>query len=64
MTLEEARNHLAQQIELSSGYSRNSIQMLLSEVVRSHGEASAMQLIEEFNLTERFQISRDTLIRF
>ena len=64
MTLEDARNHLKQQIELSSGYSRNAIRMLLSEVARSHGEPAAVQLIEEFELEQRFQISQETLIRF
>ena len=64
MTPEDARNYLNQQLDLSSGYSRNAIRMLLSEVLRIHGNPAAEQLIQEFDLESRFQISVDSLLRF
>jgi hypothetical protein len=64
MNLDDARQQLQQQIALSSGYSRNALRMLLSAVARSHGDAAAGQLIDEFELQRRFQISLETLLRF
>lgn len=64
MTLIEARNYLNQQIELSSGYSRNAIRMLLSEVLRTHGETATQELIEAFELQQRFEITLEGVMRF
>ncbi len=61
MTLSEARNHIEQQLELASGYSRNAIQVILMEVCRSHGVDATRALIIEFGLLERFQIHLETV---
>ncbi len=61
MTLDDARNRIQQQLDLSSGYSRNALRTLLSEVARTHGSEAVDGLIAEFNLESLYQIYQGTI---
>ena len=54
MTLEKARELLAVQADIGGGYNRNSARLILAEVVRLHGQATADALIREFDLEKKF----------
>ncbi len=54
MTLARARELIAVQVSMGGGYNRNATRLILAEVSREHGQAAVDQLIEEFELAERF----------
>lgn len=54
MTLERARELLADQVAFGSGYNRNAARLILAEVQREHGQQSVDRLIVECNLDEVF----------
>jgi len=60
MTLEKARELLRIQIELGSGYNRNSARLILAEVQREHGQGAVDQLIRELKLEETFDLKPGT----
>lgn len=54
MTLEKARELIAVQAGLSSGYNRNAAKLILAEVLKEHGQQAVDNLINEFNLENAF----------
>jgi len=54
MTLDKARELIATQVNLGSGYNRNSVRIILAEIDKEHGQAGVDQLILEFSLAEVF----------
>lgn len=54
MTIEKARELLAIQASLGSGYNRNSAKLILAEVAREHGQAAVDRLIAELDLERIF----------
>ena len=54
MTLDRARELIAIQVSLGSGYNRNSVRILLAEIEREHGQTGVDQLITEFSLDKVF----------
>ncbi|MEE8343656.1 MAG: hypothetical protein V3R51_07625 [Gammaproteobacteria bacterium] len=60
MTLEKARELLRIQVELGSGYNRNSARLILAEVQREHGQGAVDQLIRELKLEEAFDLKPGT----
>jgi len=54
MTLERAREIIAQQLQFGGGYNRNAVRLLLGEVQREHGQAAVDELIREFDLDATF----------
>ena len=54
MTLAKARQLLQVQVDFGGGYNRNSARLILTEVVREHGQTEANQLISEMHLEEIF----------
>ena len=60
MTLEKARELLRIQVELGSGYNRNSARLILAEVQREHGQGAVDQLIRKLKLEEAFDLKPGT----
>ena len=56
MTLERARELIALQINLGTGYNRNAVTLILGEVGRNHGQQAVDQLIDEMGLEQAFGI--------
>ena len=54
MTLERARELLAVQVSMGSGYNRNGARLILAEVNREHGQGAVDQLIRELDLEQVF----------
>jgi len=54
VTLEKARELLAVQAGLASGYNRNSAKLILLEVQREHGQDAVDRLIRELGLEGAF----------
>jgi len=54
MTLDRAREIIAQQLQFGSGYNRNAVRLLLGEVQREHGQAAVDSLIRELDLEQAF----------
>ena len=54
MTLEKAIELLKIQIDLGSGYNRNSAKLILAEVQRTHGQAAVNDLINKLDLERHF----------
>jgi len=60
MTLERAREIIAQQLEFGGGYNRNAVRLLLGEVQREHGQSAVDELIREFDLEAAFGLKQGT----
>jgi hypothetical protein len=60
MTLEKARQLIAERAQFAGGYSRNGVWLVLGEVYREHGQAVVDQLIAEFDLQNLFGIAPGT----
>ena len=60
MTLDRARELLQVQVELGSGYNRNSARLILAEVEREHGQGAVDQLIRELGLEQAFGLRPST----
>jgi len=60
MTLDRAREIIADQLGFGSGYNRNAVRLLLGEVQRLHGGAVADGLIREFELELHFGLKPGT----
>jgi hypothetical protein len=60
MTLDKAREIIKQQIRFGSGYNRNAVRLLLSEIQREYGRQACDQLITELALEEIFGITPGT----
>jgi len=54
MTLKKAIELLKIQVDLGSGYNRNSAKLILAEVQRSHGQAAVDDLIKKLDLEHHF----------
>jgi len=54
MTLERARELLAVQVSMGSGYNRNGARLILAEINREHGQGAVDQLIRELDLEQAF----------
>ncbi len=54
MTLEKARQLLQAQAGFGGGYNRNGARLILTDVIREHGQAAADALIREMRLDELF----------
>ncbi len=60
MTLAKARELLAVQAQLKSGYNRNAAKLILAEVEREHGSAAVDRFIREFSLEQAFGFAPGT----
>jgi hypothetical protein len=60
MKLERARELLKVQAGFGSGYNANSSKLILSEVMREHGQPAVDQLIVELELDRIFGFRRGT----
>jgi len=58
MTLERARELIALQVDLGTGYNRNAITLILGEVGRVHGQDAVDNLIQVFSLEQGFGIKK------
>jgi len=56
LTLNKARELIEIQVNLGSGYNRNSVRIILAEVKKEHKQAAVDQLINEFSLDTVFGI--------
>ena len=54
MTLEKARQLLGTQVSFGGGYNRNGTRLILADVAKEHGQATADALIREFRLDQLF----------
>jgi hypothetical protein len=54
MTLDRAREIIAEQLAFGGGYNRNAVRLLLGEIQREHGLVAADGLMREFDLESRF----------
>ena len=63
MTLDKARELLALQVQMGSGYNRNAARLILAEVRREHGQAAVDRLIRELNLDGTFGLKPGTVFR-
>ena len=63
MTLERARQLLAVQAGFGGPYNANSTKLILSEVMREHGQQSVDGLIRELKLEEIFGFKPGTVFR-
>jgi hypothetical protein len=63
VTLERARQLLAVQAGFGGPYNANSTKLILSEVMREHGQPSVDQLIRELKLDEIFGFKPGTVFR-
>ncbi len=60
MTLERAREIIAQQLQFGGGYNRNAVRLLLAEIQREHGQAAVDTLIRELDLEQAFGLKPGT----
>ena len=60
MTLERARELLKVQAGFGGGYNANSSKLILSEVMREHGQQAVDRLIVELELDRIFGFQRGT----
>jgi hypothetical protein len=60
MTLDRARELIAQQISFGSGYNRNAVRLILGEIHRVHGQTAVDSLINELALEEAFGLKPGT----
>ena len=60
MTLDRARELIRVQLQFSSGYNRNAVRMILSEVQNEHGQGAVDNLINELGLEQRFGLKPGT----
>ncbi len=60
MTLERAREIIAQQLQFGGGYNRNAVRLLLAEIQREHGQAAVDTLIRELDLGQAFGLKPGT----
>ena len=63
MTLEKARELLALQVSLGSGYNRNAAKLILIEVQREHGQSAVDRLIAELDLESQFGFVAGTVFK-
>lgn len=56
MTLDKARELLATQVTIASGYNRNSAKLIIAEIYLDHGQAAVDQLIREMDLETAFEL--------
>ena len=54
MTLDRARELIRVQLQFSSGYNRNAVRMILSEVQNEHGQSAVDGLIRELGLERQY----------
>ena len=54
MTLDRAREIIAEQVAFGGGYNRNAVRLLLGEIQREHGLTAVDDLIREFALESHF----------
>ena len=60
MTLERAREIIAQQLQFGGGYNRNAVRLLLGEIQREHGQSAVDGLIRELDLETAFGLKAGT----
>ena len=60
MTIDKARELIAVQASLGSGYNRNAARLILREVQLEHGQSTVDQLIHEFQLESLFGLKPGT----
>lgn len=60
MTLDRAREIIAQQLQFGGGYNRNAVRLLLGEVSREHGQGAVDGLIRELGLEDAFGLKPGT----
>ena len=63
MTLDNAREKIALQVSLGSGYNRNAVRLILGEINRVHGQEGVDGLIREFALEEVFGLKVGTVFK-
>jgi len=54
MTIDKAREMIALQVDLGSGYNRNAVRLILAEIQREYGQAVSDDLIRQFSLNTVF----------
>lgn len=60
MTLDRARQQIADQVAFGSGYNRNATRLILAEVEREHGGEFVDKFILEFDLETVFALKSGT----
>ncbi|PLY15402.1 MAG: hypothetical protein C0631_07195 [Sedimenticola sp.] len=60
MTLDRARELIQVQLQFSSGYNRNAVRMILSEVQIEHGQSAVDRLIRELSLDQHYGLNPGT----
>ncbi|MBT7409194.1 MAG: hypothetical protein HN826_05805 [Methylococcales bacterium] len=60
MTLDKAREFIQTQVSFKSGYNRNATRLILAEVQKVHGQEAVNQLINEFELENKFGLVINT----
>ena len=60
MTLDRAREIIAQQLQFGGGYNRNAVRLLLGEVQREHGQAAVDGLVRDLDLETTFGLKPGT----
>lgn len=63
MTLESARDKIALQVSLGSGYNRHAVRLILGEINRVQGQDAVDGLIREFALDQVFGIKVGTVFK-
>lgn len=54
MTLDKARQLLETQISFGGGYNRNGAKLIITDVIREHGQSAADGLIRDLRLDQLF----------
>ncbi|MBI5898434.1 MAG: hypothetical protein HZB40_04345 [Rhodocyclales bacterium] len=60
MTLEKARQLLETQVSFGGGYNRNGAKLIITDVIREHGQEAADRLIRDMRLDQLFGIQPGT----
>ncbi len=54
MTLDKARQLLETQVSFGGGYNRNGAKLIITDVIREHGQEAADRLIRDLRLDQLF----------
>lgn len=64
MTLDKARELLANHIAIGGGYNRNAARLVLAEIQRTQGQDAVDQLIVEMDLATAFGFKTGRVYRY
>jgi len=60
VTLDKARELIRAQLAFGGGYNRNAVRIILSEILREHGQQAVDRLIFELGLEKAFGLKPGT----